>query len=85
MIQLINMCGTGECPEDFTQITMISLKWKPKALKCSDHRTFSLMAHTAKMISRILGRRTDRKIEDVLGENRCGFRSGKELGMQLGC
>jgi len=34
------------------------------------------MAHT-RIISRILGRRNDRKIEDVLGENQCGFRSGK--------
>jgi hypothetical protein len=37
------------------------------------------MAHTTKMVSRILGRRTDRKIEDVLGENRCGFRSDKRI------
>ena len=41
--------------------------------KCSDHRTISLISHTAK----ILRRRIERKIEDVLGEDHFGFRRGK--------
>jgi hypothetical protein len=36
------------------------------------------------MVSRILGRRTDRKIEDVLGENQCGFRSRKRTRNAIG-
>ena len=44
---------------------MIALKKKPQATKCSDHHTISLIAHTAK-IAKILRRRTEKKIEDVL-------------------
>jgi hypothetical protein len=42
------------------------------------------MAHTAKIVSRILGRRTDRKIEDVFGENQCGFSSRKRTRDAIG-
>jgi len=44
-----------------------------------------LSAHTAKIVAKILRRRFEKKIEDVLGEDQFGFRRGKELGMQLGC
>jgi hypothetical protein len=52
---------------------MIALKKKPQATKCSNHRTISLIAHVAK----ILTRRIKKKIEDVLGESQFGFRRGK--------
>jgi hypothetical protein len=45
---------------------MITLKKKPQATKCSDHRTISLLAHTAKIVPNILRRRVEKKIEDVL-------------------
>jgi hypothetical protein len=64
---------TGEWPKDFTEVTMIALKKKTKATKCSHHRSISLIAHTAK----ILKRRIERKIEDILGEDQFGFRRGK--------
>jgi len=48
---------------------MIALKKKRYATKCSDHRPFSLIARTAKIIAKILRRRIERKIEDVLGED----------------
>ena len=56
---------------------MIALKKKPQATKCSDHRTISLMAHTAKIVAKILRRRLEKKIEDVLGEDQFEFRIGK--------
>ena len=37
----------------------------------------SLIAHTAKIIAKILRRRIERKIEDVFGEDNLGFRRGK--------
>jgi hypothetical protein len=37
----------------------------------------SLIAHTAKIIAKTLRRRVDKKIEDVLGEDKFGFRRGK--------
>ena len=55
---------------------MIALK-KTQATKCSDHRTISLIAHTANAIAKILRRRIERKIEDAFGEDHFGFRRGK--------
>ena len=73
MMKLINtIYETGEWPKDFTEVTMIALQKKPQATKCSDHRTVNLIAHTAK----ILRRRIEKKIEDVLGDQ-FGFRRGK--------
>ena len=57
---------------------MIALKKKTEATKCSDYRTISLIAHTAK----ILRRRSEKKIEDMLGEDRLDLEEEKELGMQ---
>jgi len=67
LTKLINtIYETGEWPKDFTEVTMIALKKKIRATKCSDHRTISLISHTAKIIATILRRRIERKIEDVL-------------------
>jgi hypothetical protein len=78
MKQLINsMYVTGEWPRDFIEVTMIALKKMPKATKCSDHRTISIIAHAAKIVARILRRRIERKAEDALGEDQFGFRRGK--------
>ena len=41
--------NTGQWPQDFTEVKMIALKKKTKATKCSDYRTISLIAHTAKI------------------------------------
>jgi hypothetical protein len=68
--QMINsIYVTGEWPRDFIEVTMIALKKKPKATKCSDHRKISLIAYAAKIVARILRRRIERKTEDVLGED----------------
>ena len=77
MTKLINtMFETGEWPKDFTKVTMIALKKKPQATKFSDHRTINLIAHTTKIVAKILRRRIKKKIEDVLGD-KFGFRRGK--------
>jgi hypothetical protein len=78
MTQLINnKYETGDWPRDFVEVTITALKKKPEATKCSDHRTISLIAYTAKIVARILRIRIGRKIEDVLGEDQFGFRKGK--------
>jgi hypothetical protein len=42
MTQLINSIHvTGEWARDCIEVTMIALKKKPKATKCSNHRTYS--------------------------------------------
>ena len=56
---------------------MIALKKKTQTTKCSYHRTISLISHTTKIIGKILRRRIERKIEDVLGEDQFRFGTGK--------
>jgi len=78
MTKLMNtIYETGEWPKDLTEVTIIALKKKPQATKRSDHRTISLIAHTAKIVAKILRRRIEKKIEDVLGGDQFGFRRGK--------
>ena len=85
MTKLINtIYETGECPKDFTEVTMIALKKKPQATKCSDHRTISLIANTAKIVAKILRRRIEKKIGDGLGEDQFGFRRGKGTRNAIG-
>jgi hypothetical protein len=75
---LINtIYGTGEWPKDFTEVKMIALKKKPQTTKYSDHRTIGLIAHTAKIVAKILRRRIEMKIEVVIGEDQFGFRREK--------
>jgi hypothetical protein len=78
MTKLINtIYEAGKWPKDFMEVTMITLKKKPQATKCSDNRTISLIEHSAKRVSKVLRRRIEKKIEDVLGEDQFGFRRGK--------
>jgi hypothetical protein len=66
MTKLINtIYETGEWPKDFTEVTMIALKRKPQATKCSDHRTISLIAHTAKIVAKILEVGLKRKLRST--------------------
>jgi hypothetical protein len=75
MTKLINtIYEIREWPKDFTEVAIIALK-KPQATKCSDHRTISLIAHTAKIVAKIRRRRIEKIIEDVLGKDQ--FRRGK--------
>jgi hypothetical protein len=63
---------------------MIALKKKPQATKCSDHHTISLIAHTAKVVAKILRRRFEKKIENVLGGDQFGFIRGKGTRNETG-
>jgi hypothetical protein len=71
-----NICESGEWPKDFTEVTMVALNKKPKARKCTDHRAISLTAHVVKVVASVIRRRSEKKIEDVLGEDQFGFRKG---------
>ena len=85
MMKLINtIYETGQWPIDFTDVTMFAIKKKPQATKCSDHRTITLIANTAKIVAKILRRRIEKKIEDVLGEDQFGFRRGKGTRNAIG-
>jgi hypothetical protein len=78
MTKLINaIYETGEWSKNFTEVTIIPLKKKPQATKLNDHRTISIIAHTSKRVAKILRRRIEKKIEDVIGGDQFGFRRGE--------
>jgi hypothetical protein len=56
---------------------VIAVEKEPAATKCNNHHIISLITNTAKIVARIFRRMIDRKIENVLGEDQFGFRSGK--------
>jgi hypothetical protein len=72
-----NIYESGGWPKDFTEVTIVALKKKPEARKCTDHRTISLIARAAKVVASVIRRRSEKKIEDVLGEDQFGFRKGE--------
>ena len=76
-INNIRLYETGEWPKNFSEVTVIALKKKTQATKCSDHRTISLIAHTGKIVTKIIRSRIEKKIKDVLGEDQLGCRRGK--------
>jgi len=85
LTKLINaIYETGQWPKDFTEVTMIALKKKTQATKCSDYRTISLIAHTEKIIAKILRRRIERKLRMHLEKISLDLEEEKEVGMQLG-
>jgi len=68
--QMINNTReTAEWPKDFIGPKSLVLKEKSEATKCRDHCTFNVSVYTAKKVARILRRRSERKIRDVLGED----------------
>ena len=71
-----SMYETGEWPKDFVKVAMITLK-TPEAAKCSKHYKVSLSASATKIVERILRRRSEGQVEDVLGEEYFVFRGGK--------
>jgi len=64
-----NIYKNGEWPRDFSEVTMIALKKKPKATNCSKQCTSNLIAHTTKIETTTLRRRIEEKTEDLLGED----------------
>jgi hypothetical protein len=56
---------------------MAFLKIMPGAAKFCDHHIFSLIAHAAKIVARILWSRFERKFDGVLGEDQFRFRKKK--------
>ena len=75
---------TGEWPKDITEVTMIALKRKTQATKCSNHHTISLFAHTAEITAKILRSRLERKLRMYLEKISLDLEEEKKLGMQLG-
>jgi len=65
------------------EVTTTASNKTPKATKCHDHCVISLIAHAEKITVKIF-RRTEKKIEGVLGEHQFGFRRGRRTRNAVG-
>ena len=63
---------------------MIAIPMKNQAKKCCDHRTVSLISHPGKIVARIISKRLESKIEEVIEEDQIGFRKGKGIRYTIG-
>ncbi|XKL66381.1 hypothetical protein PGB90_009801 [Kerria lacca] len=50
---------------------------KAGARKCEDYRKISLLPHASKILTRIVHRRIQGRIEERVGEDQFGFRRGR--------
>ena len=68
---------TGEVPSDFKQSTIVTIPKLTHADKYEDYRTISLVSHASKLITKIVCRRIENKIDNELDEDQFGFRKSR--------
>ena len=78
--EIVELCKSmykeGKWPSDFTQVVMVPIPKKTKAVECEDHRTISLISHASKIMLKILTKRIEARTKDFIGRNQFGFRKG---------
>ena len=69
-----NIYNTGKIPTEWLKSTFVAIPKKPRAKRCSDYRTISLMSHLLKVFLKIIHQRLFRLCEEQLGRSQFGFR-----------
>ena len=79
--KLTQLCSeiynTGYWPKDLKESIFIPIHKKPKATRCQEHRTISIMSQVSKLLLKIMMDRMKGKIEAELDDAQSGFRQGK--------
>jgi len=78
LLNKINMSGYS--PKDYLVVTVIALQKKNQAEKFRDHRTISLISHTPKIVTRIVSKSLEIKIEHLIKE----ATASKEISLNMG-
>jgi hypothetical protein len=65
---------TGELPEDYIKSLIIPIPNKTAAKKYKEYRTISLLSHAFKILTKIIFKRIEGKIEQSLTEDQFRFR-----------
>ena len=73
---------TGEWPTPWTQSLIITLPKKGNLQLCQNCRTVSLISHPSKVMLRMLLSRLKPQAEDIIEEQRTGFRAGRSTTEQ---
>ena len=66
----------AELPPDFVINILIPLPKSSNAVKCEEHRTISLISHTAKIVLNLIKNIIAPIIEQQLSDSQYGFRTG---------
>ena len=66
-----------ELPPDFVNNIFIPLPKTSKAVRCEDHRTISLISHTAKIVLNLMKNRIAPIIKQQLSDSQYGIRAGR--------
>ena len=65
-------------PKDFKKKKkIVTIPKKAGADKCQNFRTISLTSHASKILTKIIQRRIDQRVEENLGEDQFGFRRNR--------
>ena len=84
MDRLTQLCNeiynTGYWPKYLKESICIHIPKKPKATRCQEYRTISIMRQVTKLLLKIVMDRMKRKIEAELDDAQSGFRQGKGTG-----
>ena len=66
-----------EMPEDWREAVIIPIHKKGNVTKCENYRPISLLPHAYKILSKTIQDRIQRREEEVLKDERAGFRKGR--------
>ncbi|XKL65586.1 hypothetical protein PGB90_009006 [Kerria lacca] len=71
------MYEEGEVPEDYQKSRLVMIPKKEGARKYEDYRTISLLPHASKILTRIVHRRIQDRMEERVEGDQFGFRRGR--------
>jgi hypothetical protein len=67
----------GKVPKDFKKSAIITIPKKIGADVCENYRTVSLLSHASKILTRIIYKRLENRVEERLAEDQFGFRKNR--------
>lgn len=64
----------GDIPDDYCKSIIVTIPKKSGATSCEQFRTLSLLTHVSKILTKIINRRIEGKVEQYLKNDQYGFR-----------
>ena len=72
-----------EWPKQWTESLIVPIPKKGNLRKCENYRTLSLICHSSKILLRIILNRLTSQAEEILSEEKAGFRKGRSTTEQI--
>jgi len=65
------------CPADWGKAVIVPLYKKGNKMKCSNYQDISLLSISSKVYTKVTQQRMKKYVEESLGKEQAGFRSGR--------